>query len=89
MPLFHFHLAGETRERDCDGLDLPDLAAAREAATRYAGEILRDDPHWLGASGQSRVEVTDDQDTLLCTLVMLAIDAPAVDRLNGAGYTYV
>ena len=43
MPRFYFDSRdGERLVRDEDGLDLPDLAAAREEASRALGEIIKD-----------------------------------------------
>jgi hypothetical protein len=42
MPQFHFHLrARGTIHRDLDGVELPDLAAAREHALAVTDELMR------------------------------------------------
>ena len=41
MPRFHFHLhARQTIDRDVEGTDLPDMAAARSHATEVARELM-------------------------------------------------
>ena len=43
MPRFYFHLrSGENFATDCDGAELPDLAAARQEALASAREIVAD-----------------------------------------------
>lgn len=70
MPRYHFHSADGARERDRDGIVLPDDAAARTEAVRFAGEVLRDAPESLWNRGQWRVEVTDGDDALLFTVAV-------------------
>ena len=77
MPKYHFGSVDGHRDPDPEGSELPDLAAARVMAVRYAGEVLQSDPAIVWHNGQWRVEVTDDDGVLLFTLLTLAIDAPA------------
>lgn len=42
MPRYFFHVRDGTTVLDHDGTVLPDLAAAREIAQRFASELLRD-----------------------------------------------
>lgn len=76
MPRYFFHSADGGRERDLQGTELPDDAAAQLSAVRYAGEVLRWEPQEIWKRGQWRVEVTDENDALLFTVITLAIDAP-------------
>jgi hypothetical protein len=76
MPRYHFHSADGDRDYDRVGSDLPDEAAARLEAVRYAGEVLRWNAAELWERGQWRVEVTDDAGALLFTVITLAVDAP-------------
>jgi hypothetical protein len=42
MPRFHFHLRARGKiHQDPDGMDLPDIAAAREHASAVARELMR------------------------------------------------
>lgn len=77
MPRFFFSLANGGREPDDTGVDLPDVAAARIEAVAYAGELLKSNPRQLWKQGQWRVEVTNAERALLCTVVILAFDSPA------------
>jgi hypothetical protein len=51
VPRFFFHLKDGHTSLDADGTELPDIVAARKAALRLSGEILRDgadDELWSG-----------------------------------------
>ncbi|MDG4898472.1 hypothetical protein P9272_33640 [Mesorhizobium sp. WSM4976] len=69
MPIYHFHVDNGEFTPDPNGIELPDLAAARTEAVRAAGQIIND-------SNQSFWEhmtpwimnVTDGDDQLLFTL---------------------
>ena len=76
MPLYHFHVASGRRLTDGDGFELPNDKAAHLEAIRFAGEMLRDQPDVLWDTGQWRVEVCDEQNALLFTVIVLGVDAP-------------
>lgn len=76
MPRYFFHSVDGGRERDRDGVELPDDVAAQGMAVAFLGEFLKDDPHQLWEQGTLRVEVTNEVGVLLWTLVTLTIDAP-------------
>jgi len=76
MPRYHFHCADGSREPDVDGIELANDEAAQQEAVALAGQILKDDPKLIWNKGQWRVEVTDDSNMLLFTVVTLAMDAP-------------
>ena len=73
---YYFHSVGGSRERDLEGMDLPDDRAAQLTASTFAGEILRDTPDWLWDGGTLRVEIINGAGVLLWTVVTLAVDAP-------------
>ena len=83
MPRYFFNLADGSREQDTDGVELPDIAAARLMAVEHAGELLGSEPTKLWQHGQWRVEVTDERGILLCTVITLAIDAPTPEQQAG------
>jgi hypothetical protein len=72
---YFFHTADGSRDRDTDGTELPDLAAARRQAIIYAGDCMSDDPGILG-DRDFRVEVTDENDLMLFTVITLAVNSP-------------
>ncbi|TPI13027.1 hypothetical protein FJW06_15330 [Mesorhizobium sp. B4-1-3] len=73
MTRYFFHVDNGTFIPDEDGVDLPDLDAARMEAVRAAGEMINDAKQsfwdhmtpWI-------MNVTDDQDRLLFTLQFAA-----------------
>ena len=76
MPRYFFHTADGVRERDTVGTELKDARAARVEAIRYAGAIINDTPDVLWDGRDFRVEVTDERQALLFTIITLAVDAP-------------
>ena len=51
MPHYYFSITSEQPFDDIDGLELPDLAAAREEAIGFALDLMRLEPSrhdWLG-----------------------------------------
>ena len=77
MPQFYFHRTNGAFDPDNEGTDFPDLAEARLEAIRFAAETMKDNPQEVWADGTFRVEVSDEEGMLLCTIVILALDAPA------------
>jgi hypothetical protein len=78
--LFFFNKAGAVYDPDVDGIELLTFAEARVQAVRFAAETLRDRPElaWLGE--EFRVEVTDQNQLVLFTVITVGIDAPAAPR---------
>lgn len=77
MPRYFFHTADGSYARDTDGTELPDHRSARKEAIKYAGSVLTHDPDLLWDGRDFRVEVTDESDLVLFTVIMLAVDSPA------------
>ena len=77
MPRYHFHRTNGGFVPDPEGTDLPNFDTARTEAVRYAAETIRERPSFVWDGRDFRVEVTDDGGMLLCTVVVLGIDAPA------------
>lgn len=75
MPRYFFHTADGGKHRDREGIDCPNRAAARREAIRYAGSVLHDEPDLFRDGRDFRVEVTDESQRPLFTVIMLAIDA--------------
>ncbi|WP_120251137.1 DUF6894 family protein [Sphingobium limneticum] len=80
MPRYFFHTVDGGRDFDQEGTELPNDAAARKAAIRFAGAVMHDEPDVLWDGRDYRVEVTNETGALLFTIVMLSIDAPASNR---------
>jgi phage terminase large subunit-like protein len=74
---FFFNLAGAVHDPDDEGIELPTISDARIEAARFAGELLRDRPEVVWKGDELRVEITDENQLLLCTFVVVGVDAPA------------
>ena len=74
MPRYYFHSRDGGLERDETGLDLPDATQARTEAVRYAGALMKDDPRLVWDGRDFRVQVTQEDDTPVMTLIVLAVD---------------
>jgi hypothetical protein len=70
MPRYYFSLTNDRLFDDTDGLELPDLAAAREEAGGFARDLMRMEPtqrDWRGWI----VRVTDEDQQPLFNLPFL------------------
>ncbi|TPI12462.1 hypothetical protein FJW06_17030 [Mesorhizobium sp. B4-1-3] len=81
MTRFYFHVDNGTFTPDPDGVDLPDLDAARVEAVRAAGEMINDNKQsfWQHMTPWI-MNVTDDANRLLFTL-QFAAKIPSGDAL--------
>ena len=77
MPRYFFHCADGMLERDEEGQELPDLAAAQLTAVQYAGLVLQGSPQDLWHHGSWRVEVADENGVLLFIVLVNTVDVPA------------
>lgn len=79
---FFFNLAGAIYDPDKEGHELESMSAARLMAATLSAEMLHDRPQlaWLG--DEFRVEVTDENQLLLFTIITLGVDAAAASGLD-------
>lgn len=75
---YFFHTADGSRDRDETGTEFPDHATAQKEAVMFAGEYIADHPDILADRHDFRVEVTDDHNMLLFTVIALAVAAPSI-----------
>jgi hypothetical protein len=75
--LYFFNLAGAVYDPDVEGVDLPTMAEARLYATVSAGELQRDRPGLPWEGEELRVEVTDENQLVLFTLIIFGVEAAA------------
>ena len=80
---FFNELQGEFKPDD-DGIECASLEDARTQAVQYAGEVLRDHPTLIWTGEEFRIEVTDEKQLLLFTVIVLGVDAPAGSRSSNA-----
>lgn len=74
---YFFNLAGAIYDPDVAGVELPTLGDARMVAAQHAGELLRDRPGCVWGGEELRVEVTDADQLVLFTVIVIGVDAPA------------
>ena len=79
MARYFFNEFDGAYKRDDRGLELPTIEKARLEAVRYAGEAMRDQPELAWRGDEFRVEVTDEKQLVLFTVIVLGVDAPAGD----------
>jgi hypothetical protein len=65
---------------DDEGLEFDSPEKARLEAVRYAGEAMRDQPELAWNGDEFRVEVTDKNQLVLFTVIVLGVVAPAGGR---------
>lgn len=75
--LYFFNLADAVYESDKEGVELPSIGAAREHAVRAAADYMHDHPEivWLG--DELRLEVTNKDQLILFTLIVMGVDCAA------------
>lgn len=78
MPRYFFHVRDGADYPDLQGTVLPDLAAARREALRFAGSLLAEVPETFWSGGEWLLTVADDTRLTLFELRFVATDAPAV-----------
>lgn len=85
MPLFFFHIDDGGPAEQGLSLALPDLLAARIEATRFAGEMLRDQPAALWQARAWTVTVSDETGASLFVVALEARDCSAsADKRSNA-----
>ena len=74
---YFFNLAGAVYDPDNEGIELANISLAREYAVRAAAEYMQDHPEivWLGE--EFRLEVTNKDQLILFTLIVMGVDAAA------------
>lgn len=82
MPRYFFHTAGGSFARDVEGVEFANETIARQQAISFAGALLRDDPSYLSDNSEFHLEVTDESNMTLFTIVTMALDSCNVSRLQ-------
>jgi hypothetical protein len=73
---YFFNLAGAVYDPDNQGVEFGTAADARAEAVKFAGELIRDHPTMVWAGEDFRVEVTDGNQTVLFTVIVVGVIAP-------------
>jgi hypothetical protein len=80
--LCFFNLAGAIYDPDVKGMEMATIGDARVEAARYIGELIRDRPNIVWGGEEVRVEVTDAQQLIWFTIIVVGVDAPAISGGN-------
>jgi D-serine deaminase-like pyridoxal phosphate-dependent protein len=75
--LCFFNLAGAVYDPDLEGVEVATIDEARVLAAQNVGEVIRDRPLVVWAGEEIRLEVTDERQLVLFTIVVVGIDAAA------------
>jgi hypothetical protein len=68
MPRYYFNIMDGRPVVDREGIDLPDAAAARKEATRYAIDLVRRQSELRGWNEVGNVVVTDERGAEVLTV---------------------
>ena len=71
MPRFYFHLKARVPSEDAEGIELPDVAAAREEAMRFGRELMKVNQA-MGGYGSGDLVVTNEVGDELLTIYLPA-----------------
>ena len=74
---YFFNQANGELKVDDQGIEFSTIHEARIEAVRYAGEVIRDHPTLVWTGQDFRIEVTDDQQLLMFTVIVVGVDSPA------------
>ena len=78
MPRFYFHLRNDLEVDDEEGIEIPDLAAAREYALFNARSIAAENVHKGHLNLSHRIEIADDAQRIVGTVTFR--DAITIDE---------
>lgn len=76
MPRYHFNVDDGLSLRDDDGIELPDLAAARKEAVKLAGASIREYSGKLWDGDEWKLDVTNNTGMVLFSLLLIGYSAP-------------
>jgi hypothetical protein len=77
MPRYFFDIRDGTELIDHVGSELAGLDTAHVEAARLAGRLLMDNPDEFWRTAKWQVRVRSEDDTILFTLLLLAVAGPA------------
>ncbi len=77
--LCFFNLVGTVYDPDVEGHEIATIGDARILAARNIAEVIHDRPEALWEGEEVRMEVTDEEQVVLFTIVIVGVDAPAAE----------
>ena len=79
---YFFNLAGAVYDPDVEGYEFATPGEARAHAVIHAAEMIRDHPTVIWSGEDFRVEVTDENQLVLFTVIVVGVIAPAATTLG-------
>jgi hypothetical protein len=76
--LCFFDLAGAVYDPDIEGYEVATIDQARVLAAKHVAKIIGDRPEVVWAGEEVRLEVTDERQLVLFTIMVVGVDAAAV-----------
>ena len=73
-----FNLAGAIYDPDVEGYEVATIDQARVLAAKHIAEVIADRPEVVWAGEEVRMEVTDERQLVLFTIIVAGVDAAAV-----------
>jgi hypothetical protein len=83
MPQYHFHVYDGRPVKNVNGIELPNIQAARVEALRLAAETIRDAAERADLGDAWRVEVLDEVGLMLFRMDFLIAESPAASKALG------
>jgi hypothetical protein len=80
VPRYFFNIKKDNHPPDTVGLELSDVAEARQEAVRLLGEDLKDHPNEFWNDEEWQIAVSDPSGLILFTLHCAAMDSSAAPR---------
>ena len=80
MPRYYFNVTKDGQLPDAVGVEMSDIAKAREEAVRLLGEDLKENPKDFWNDEEWEIAVSDPTGLILFTMHCTAMDSPAAPR---------
>jgi hypothetical protein len=81
MARYFFHVQNERLVLDEHGTEFSSALEARDAAARFAGDLLREAPGQIFGQGHLAVAMADESGQVLFSVLVLGNEAPAAEDL--------
>lgn len=83
MARYFFHVQRDGLVLDEHGTEFSSALEARDAAARFAGDLLRETPSQIFDQGHLAVAMADESGQVLFSVLVLGNDVPAIEGLPG------
>ncbi len=80
MPKYFFNVHDGRSDLDQNGVELPDLAAAKIEGIRFAGVLIHENAACIATNWQWRIEVADETGLVLLRMDFSYVQSPALQH---------